>query len=352
VITALAMHTPAFAVAPVYQQTDLISDVPGLAANTDPHLIAAWGLTRFPTSAWWVTSPLAGVSVVYTGAGLPTPAANPLVVALPAPEGMTIPSIPTGVVSNTTAGFTLIPDRPARFIFVTRTGTISGWNPQVNPTNAMIRFSRPGVADYTGVTLAKHNGADLLYVANFGENRVDIFNTDFIPVQLPGEAFNDGSLDEHNRVFNVQLVGGELYVTYAPRDIFDPTGGGAGRGKVNVFDTSGRWLRRLKQGPWMNAPWGVVLAPEAFGHFGGNVLVGMFGDGAIVAFDAAKGNYQGTLRGTSEDPLTIARGLWGLGFGNDGAAGPSTTLYFATDVAIGDTLHGLFGKIVPADSAN
>jgi uncharacterized protein (TIGR03118 family) len=102
----------------------------------------------------------------------------------------------------------------------------------------------------------------------------------------------------------------------------------------------------------MNAPWGVALAPDEFGHFGGNVLVGMFGDGAVAAFDAEKGNFQGLLRGGQDHPLSLPQGLWALGFGNDATAGPSTTLFFATDFTEGGNLHGLFGTLAPTPPGN
>jgi uncharacterized protein (TIGR03118 family) len=351
-LIALAAGAPAFAAGPFYQQTNLVSDVTGVARFTDSHLIAAWGATHSATSGWWVTSPLGGVAAVYTGDGQPTPAANPLVVTIPPPAGLTIPSIPTGIVANGGTSFELTANRPARFIFVTRTGTISGWNPQVNPTNAVIMVPPVGNADYTGVTIASRDGVATLYVANFGGNSVDLFNGTFDPVTLPADAFRDTAIPEDFSVFNVQQIRDELYVTYAAKRIFSAPNGAAKQGFVNVFDAHGRLLRRLNNGPWMNAPWGVTLAPDTFGHFAGNVLVGMFGDGGIAAFDADNGNFQGVLRGGQESPLALPQGLWALGFGNNAGAGPSSTLFFATDFVSEGNLHGLFGSILPVSGAN
>jgi uncharacterized protein (TIGR03118 family) len=348
---ALAGVPRAFADAPTYQQSNLVSDVPGTAAFTDSHLIAAWGAAHSATSGWWVTSPLGGVAAVYTGGGQPTPAANPLVVTIPPPAGMTIPSIPTGVVANTGMTFNVTAERPARFIFVTRTGTVSGWNPQVNPTNALIMVPPIAGADYTGVTIAQRDGIDALYVANFGGNSVDVFDGAFQPVTLPAGAFRDEATPGAFSVFNVQRIGDELYVTYAAKTIFSAPSGAPKQGFVNVFDAQGRLLRRLADGPWMNAPWGVALAPDNFGHFGGNILVGMFGDGGVAAFAADTGRFQGMLRGRQDAPLALPQGLWALGFGNDATAGPSTTLFFATDFVIGENLHGLFGSIRPVSPA-
>ena len=209
-----------------------------------------------------------------------------------------------------------------------------------------------GTADYTGVTIAQRDGVDTLYVANFGGNSIDLFDGAFAPVTLPAGAFHDPAIPEEFSVFNVQRIRDELYVTYAAKTIFSAPSGGAKQGFVTVFDVHGQLLRRLNNGPWMNAPWGVALAPETFGHFEGNVLVGMFGNGAVAAFDAENGNFQGMLRGGQNAPLALPQGLWALGFGNDAGAGSSSTLFFATDFAIGANLHGLFGSLTPATEVN
>ena len=341
---------PAAATARDYIQTNLTSDVPGVAAITDPHLVGVWGITHSATSPWWVNTTIGGTSLVYNGSGQPFPAANPIVVTVPAPAGMTVPSIPTGVVANTGTQFEIQPNRPARFIFVTRTGTISAWNPQVNAANAVIMDDDSGEADYTGATLASRSGwpLDTLYVANFASGKIEVYDGKFTEIELPAWAFSDPTIPNTFSVFNVQAIGSELYVTYAPKNIFTPTGGGPKHGYVNVYNPSGKLLRRLKTGPWMNAPWGVALAPEGFGQFSGRVLVAMFGDGNIAGFDAQKGNFQGMLHGSDEKPLKLEKGLWGIGFGNGGNAGPANTLYFGADFITEGQFHGLFGTITVA----
>ncbi len=348
VVLALVLFGPAALTARDYVQTNLVSDVPGVAAVTDPHLVGAWGVARSPTGPWWVNSTIGGTSLVYNGSGQPFPLANPLVVTVPPPAGMTVPSIPTGIVSYTGTQFQVSPNRPARFIFVTRTGTISGWNPQANPTTAIIMVDDAGEADYTGAAVASRNGADALFVANFRTGTIDVYDGSFAEVELPAGAFVDPTVPDSFSVFNVQVIGSELYVTYAPKNIFTPAGGGKGQGYVTVFDTNGVLLRRLRTGPWMNAPWGVALAPDGFGQFSGRVLVAMFGDGTIAGFDARKGNFQGRLHGSDDEPLTLAKGLWGIGFGNGATAGPVSTLYFGADFITGGSFHGLFGTITVA----
>jgi len=324
-----------------YQQTNLVSDVPGLAATTSPNLVNPWGIARSPTSPWWVADNGTGVSTLYNGLGQPLS----LVVTIPPPPGGTAPATPTGIVFNGSSDFNIAPGRPARFIFVTEDGTISGWNPGVNPTNAIITVNNSGSAIYKGATIAPREGANLLYVANFFGGSVDVFDTNFTQVNLGAAAFTDPSIPEGFAPFNVQNINGRIYVAFARQDEEKADEvAGPGLGFVDAFDPSGNLLMRLKSGHWMNAPWGITLAPSDFGKLSNRLLVGQFGSGEIASFDPDTGNFHGLLRGPHGQPLSI-EGLWGLEFGNGGAAGPANTLFFAA--GIDDEEHGLFGTIMP-----
>src|SRR5262245_60373177 len=57
------------AVAQHYQKTNLVSDLPGVAATQDTHLVNPWGLARSASSPWWVADNGTGVSTRYNGAG-------------------------------------------------------------------------------------------------------------------------------------------------------------------------------------------------------------------------------------------------------------------------------------------
>jgi uncharacterized protein (TIGR03118 family) len=323
-----------------YQQTNLVSDVPGLAAKTDPHLVNPWGIARSQTSPWWVADNGTGVSTLYDGSGQPLS----LVVTIPPPPGGTGPSTPTGIVFNGSSDFNVAPGKPARFIFVTQDGTISGWNPAADPTNAIIKVNNSGSAIYTGATIAQRAGANFLYVANFHGGTVDVFDANFTPVTLSTGAFKDPSMPEGFAPFNVQNVNGTIYVAFAKQDEDkEDEVAGAGLGFVAAFDPDGNLRMRLRSGQWMNAPWGIALAPADFGKLGNRLLVGQFGSGEIATFDARNGNFLGLLHGP-QGPLVI-EGLWGLEFGNGSAAGPANTLFFAA--GIDDEEHGLFGTITP-----
>ncbi len=329
-----------------YKVTKLTSDISGLAANTDSHLTGAWGIARTPTSPWWVNSTMGGVSLLFNGAGTPLP----LVVTIPGPSGVTT-AIATGVVADPAGSFLVAPGKPAHFIFATRNGTISGWN--AGPT-AVTMVDRAPDADYTGITIAALNGADVLYAANFGQNRIEAYDGMFQAVTLAAGAFADDDIPATFRVFNVQALGADVYVTYAPATSFAPTLPTAGQGYVDVYTPAGVLVRHLRHGRWMDAPWGVALAPADFGKFSNDVLVGMFGSGHIAAFDATTGEFRGWLRIMHGKRLTIAPGLWGLEFGNGANAGPANTLYFASDLVYpGGVFHGLFGSITvmpPSDN--
>ncbi len=333
-----------------YQQTNLVSDIPGIAAVTDAHLVNSWGIIHSPTSPWWVNDNGTGVATLYNGDGQPFPVGNPLVVTIPPPTGGTGPATPTGIISNGTKDFEVATGEPARFIFVTEDGTISGWNPTVNATNAILKVdnsSGGSGAVYKGAAMALSNGILFIYVANFRNGSVDVFDTNFSQVTLPAGAFTDPTIPVGFAPFNVLNINGSLFVTFAKQDAAKHDDvAGAGNGFVDVFTPEGKLIMRLNHGSWMNSPWGIALAPDNFGKFSNHLLVGNFGSGQIAAFDPGNGNFQGLLRGPNGHPITI-NGLWGLGFGNGATAGPVNTLFFAA--GLNDEKDGLFGTLTPIE---
>jgi len=335
----LAASLPATAAQSFYVQTNLVSDIPGLAGSTDPDLVNPWGLTRSATSPWWVSDNGTGKSTLYTASG----GKVPLTVTIP-PTG----SAPTGVVFNGGSGFVVVSGAasgPSRFIFATENGTIAGWSPAVNPTKAIQAVDNSASAVYKGLAIATSGGATFLYATNFKASSVDVFDSTFHPATLAG-TFSDPDIKAGFAPFGIANLNGNLYVTYAKRD---ETGhddvAGPANGFVDVFDTSGHLLRRAATRGRLNSPWGVALAPANFGRFSGDLLVGNFGDGRINAFDPATGAFLGQLQNPAGHPIDI-NGLWGLAFGNGGLAGDATTLFFAA--GLNDEADGLFGSIQPA----
>jgi uncharacterized protein (TIGR03118 family) len=334
-----------------YTQTNLVSNQASLAPTNppDPNLVNSWGLTRSSTSPWWVADNGTGLSTLYSGTG----SIVPLVVTVPANSATpSATGTPTGVVFNGSNAFEIAPGFPAVFIFVTEDGTISGWNPKVKATEAVIVPTGKSDAVYKGATIATAqtgNGSEsFLYAADFHHGKVAVFDSTFQPVFLGGDAFDDDKLPHGFAPFNVQNIGGNIYVAYAKQgkgrhDEVD----GAGLGFVDVFSPLGRLLLRLESGPWFNAPWGLTMASSDFGAFTHNVLVGQFGSGQILAFNPVTGKFKGTLNDTTNAAIVID-GLWALGFGNDAGAGPATTLFFTAGPS-GET-NGLFGTLTAVEN--
>jgi uncharacterized protein (TIGR03118 family) len=322
-----------------YQQTNLISDVPALAAATDASLVNPWGLARSATSPWWIALNGTGLATLSNGMGV----IQALVVTVPGLPGATGPAAPTGTVFNGTAtDFLLSAGTPAHFLFVTEEGTISGWNAG---TSAVLVVNNSSTAVYKGLTIASSLGANFLYAANFKAGTVDVFDHAFKPVTLGTGAFQDPQLPKGYAPFNVQSVGASIYVTFAQTEAgsIDEVHG-PGKGFVDVFSPTGVLQKRLQSGTWFNAPWGVALAPASFGRFSNLILVGQFGSGKIAAFDPVSGNFRGFMTDAKERPLIID-GLWALGFGNGATAGPINTLFFTA--GLDDEAHGLFGTLTP-----
>lgn len=197
-------------------------------------------------------------------------------------------------------------------------------------------------AVYKGLAIGNNGTENQLYATNFRAGFIDVFNSIFSPVTIPG-VFNDPGLPAGFAPFNIRNLGGKLYVTYAKQDLLkhDPVAG-AGNGFVDVFDTSGAFLQRLVSGGQLNSPWGLALAPGNFGAFSNDLLVGNVGDGSINAFDPVTGAFVGQMLDGSGNPLAIP-GLLGLDFGNGGNGGDLDKLYFTAGGAAGD--HGLFGSL-------
>jgi uncharacterized protein (TIGR03118 family) len=327
-----------------YVQTNLVSDVPGIAQMTDPSLVNAWGMSFSATSPVWVSDNGADVATLYVGATLGTPVAKvPLTVSIP--DGA-----PTGQVFNPTGDFVVSAggaSGPARFIFASENGSIDAWNPGVPPpapsTMAQSMVTVSG-AVYKGLTISTGGGDSLLFAANFHDNRVDVFDGSFQLVQLAG-SFSDPMLPTGYAPFDVANLGGRLFVTYAKQDsaAHDDVAG-QGHGLVDVFDLQGHLVRRLISHGRLNSPWGLAIAPAGFGQFSGDLLVGNFGDGRVNAYDPTTGEFVGVLSSRPGKPIVID-GLWGLLFGN-GTAGTPTTLLFSAGPD--GEQHGLFGAITLA----
>jgi uncharacterized protein (TIGR03118 family) len=346
-----------------YTQQNLVSDITqpnnpdGSAVTVDPNLKNSWGLARGAASPWWVNNEGTGTSTLYGGAGTITP----LVVTVPNAKDAKGPSGPTGMIFNGTADFNIAPKNPAMFIFATVNGTISGWGPPATPvvagkSTALLEVdeSKNG-AVFTGLTWIELQGHHFLLAANFGQRQVEMFDTNFNRVPLSSELFEDDSLPHDFAPYNVQAVSGLVVVTYAKQNA-NKTGAddncGEQCGFVDLFNSRGELVRRLQAGSWLLAPWGVALAPQDFGFFSHDLLIGNRFGGTISAYDIATGNFLGDLLDANDQPIAI-NGLWGLEFDNRGSneagtqATPSTgpALFFAA--GINNYADGLFGTLTP-----
>lgn len=360
---------PATTLAQHYTQENLVSDVAqpdnadGTKVTIDPNLKNPWGLARGAASPWWVNNDNTGTSTLYTGAG----AITPLVVTVPNAEGLKGPSSPTGIIFNGTSDFALAPGNPATFIFVTKNGTIAGWGPPatpVTPNSAGVGISKAitkvdevkAGAVFTGLTWVEMDGNHFLLVANFGQNRIEMFDKNFERVKTSEGAFDDDRVPSNFAPYNVQAVGASVVVTYAMQN---STKNGAADscgeqcGFVDVFTASGGLVLRLEDGPWLQAPWGVALAPQDFGFFSHNLLIGNRFGGTIAAFDVVTGHFLGNLLDSTSAPIAIS-GLWGLEFDNRGSneagstASPSTGPALFFSAGINGYADGLFGTLTPA----
>jgi uncharacterized protein (TIGR03118 family) len=377
---SLALSGGSFASAQHYTEVNLVANTSGVAPVTDPKLVNPWGLSRTSSSPWWISDNGTGLSTLYNGAGT----INPLVVTIPKadPNSKTFPNgTPTGTIANASpTDFLLAAGAPAAFLFSTIDGTISGWNPTVGvaagaappSTHAIVVIKTTDGSSYTGLTSATMNGSRYLYAANFNKGTVDVYDNAFHKVTLQsngeGDRYRDGDNDKpfsDNRLprdyvpFNVQAIGNNIVVTFALHEEGNPLEtDGPGLGYIDIFSSGGRLLRRLQHGDWLNAPWGVALAPLDFGIFSHALLIGQFagggtseGSGTIAAYDLATGTFMGLVQDATGKPLSI-NGLWAISPGNSAAPGsydpvgsPAAEVFFTAGTNHGS--GGLFGYLKP-----
>lgn len=338
-----------------FVQTNLVADVSGGGAVTDPNLVGTWGISASATSPFWVSNTANGTSTLYTVTeAAPAVPTIPNLVAIVPPssinKGKT--GLPTGQVNNSygAGNFEVVATHPATFIFATLDGTISGWYGGISNNTAIVAVDNgSGGAVYTGLAIGVSGLGPMLYAANFSRGTIDTFDRNFKPVTFPG-GFQDPDLPVSYFPFNIQRYGRRLYVAYA---LSDGTGSLAyanpGTGLVNVFDLNGNLLQHLvPNNQHMNLPWGVAVTGANFGSFSYALIVGNFGDGTISAFDLHSGDYLGTMQDGKGNNISID-GLWGLQWGNGGNGGDPGTLYFAAAPSGGQ--HGLFGSLKPASDS-
>src|SRR5579859_3322065 len=321
-----------------YVQTNLVSDIPGLAAHTDANLHNPWGTSTGPGLPIWISDNATGVTTLYDGQGnLKEVAANQPAVVIPAPPsaGSGAVGAPTGTAFNPTPdGFVVSKggaSGPSRFLFATEDGTIVGWNPSVDVKQAVIAIDRSQATDtegdhgavYKGLALVTTPAGKFLYATNFRFGQVEVFDSSFNIVNI----FTDPTVPAGFAPFGIHNIGGNLFVTFAKQngDKHDDVAG-AGNGFIDVFSPNGVRLQRFASRGKLDSPWAVTLAPATFGAFGGDILVGNFGDGRINAFNPATGQFLGQLR-THRGPITIS-GLWGLRFPTGSLNVTPNALYF------------------------
>lgn len=333
-----------------YLQTNLVSDLPGIAQLHDKKLVNPWGISFSASSAFWISDNGSGLSTLYAvtndAGGVPHVAKQNLEVAIPG-DG-----VPTGQLFDEAGSF-----NGDIFIFAGEDGTISGWRPALDSA-AELLVSRTN-AVYKGITLVniksnnhgngKHKATTtpLLFLANFKEGTVDIYDTNMVLTQI-----SDPTVPAGYAPFNVQNIDGDIFVTFAKQDgeKHDDVAG-IGHGLIDVIDMKNGKFHRFATGSdaggkltSINSPWGMALAPKSFGEHNDELLVGNFGSGTVMAFGGG-GNFRGLLEDTNDAAIVID-GLWGISFGNDGSAGVSNALYFTA--GLNGEADGLFGSVVPA----
>jgi uncharacterized protein (TIGR03118 family) len=344
----MALAIPSGLWAQGYSQTNLVSNVAGVATTTDANLSNPWGIAFIGGDDFWIANNNTGTSTLYNATGT----ADSLIVTIPVaasnPNGNCAPGCPTGTVANANATYF----GGGQFIFDSEDGLIISWN---GGTTATIAFdnSKSG-AVYKGLALLGTN----LLAANFNTGKIDVYDSNFAPTSLAG-SFTDPNLPAGLAPHGIHVLGSQVYVAYAMQDTPKHDAmPGVGAGQVDIFDSNGNFVSVFVAAGAsnnLNAPWGVVAAPASFGTFASDILVSNFGDGTISAFDTT-GKFIGQLTDSSSNVLKNP-GMWDMVFGAGGTGDPGT-LYFTAGGAnqpnfpSGGSTTSVFASLVPATAVS
>ena len=329
-LAAPSAHAISFHVA------NLASDGSVPAAHTDPNLVNPWGIAFAPTSPFWISDNATGFTSLKTGSGASFPALQQVPFPPAAPN-------PTGAVFNSglaAGAFASGGDTPV-FLFAGEDGHISSWSFANGAGPTQIDFTSGDGSVFKGLAEATTGPNSTLYATDFHNDAVDAFTNSFGAMT----TFTDTHVADGYAPFNAQVLGGQLYVTFAQQDAaaHDDVAG-AGHGYVDVFNLDGTMNHRIAAlgDPNLNSPWGLALAPSNWGIFAGKLLVGNFGDGTISVYDQATSVFLGKLDGVDGKPLALGD-LWALAPGN-GANGFRTDRIYFTSGLVNES-GGLFGSL-------
>jgi uncharacterized protein (TIGR03118 family) len=319
-----------------YQQTNLVSNLSGVAQLQDTNLLNAWGIGMSTNSPFWVSANHSGLALLYAVTN--GPGGNPVATKLGLQVQIPGDGAVSGQLFNNFGGF-----NGDVFIFATEGGTIAGWRPALSNAAEVLTVNSNAI--YKGITIVPGTNGPLLLAANFGEGKIDAYDTNLTLVQ-----YSDPTAPTNYAPFNIQALGGMVFVTFAKQKAGSgDDDAGPGHGIVSAFDPATHMFHRLVTGSdaggsntSLNSPWGLAISPQGFGANGDQLLVGNFGSGAILAFEP-NGHCDGTLKDSNGQPIVIP-GLWALTFGNGGRGGVPGALYFTAGPD--EEANGLFGSLV------
>jgi uncharacterized protein (TIGR03118 family) len=321
----IGVAVPAGAATNAFTVKFLVTDKTG-APTKDKDLVNAWGMSQGPSTPVWVSDNGSGKSTLYQDSGNHK---VPLTVTIPGGD-------PTGQVYNSFNGFKA-GGSPSSFIFDTESGVLSGWS----AGSAAVKVKTVQGAIFKGLAIANVNGKPRLYATDFHNGKVDVFTSSWTMVKS-STAFRDSKIPHGYAPFGVAALAGNIYVTYAKQDSdkHDDVSG-SGHGFVDVYSATGALMKRLISRGALDSPWGLAIAPSGWGPFGGDLLVGNFGNGWINAYSPMTGAKKGTLHDSSGYAIVLP-GLWGLLFGN-GTSAATDALMFTSGP--GGEAHGRWGTI-------
>lgn len=299
-----------------YKNHKLVSDLPNNGDYQDVHTKNSWGIIMNDCNMV-ISQNASNVLAEYNlnGKAVNITSGNTGTNTIAVDGG-----VPSGIVANNSDYFliaktsTFSKPVPSDILIATSNGKIAGYNKSVDATNAVITYDNSSNGSvYTGIAQA----GNYIYVTDFYNAKVDVYDQNFNPVTLSGTAFVDASLPAivlgtvvpesvpGYAPFNIAHICDHLYVSYAFQNVAQTDiQAGAGLGYISVFNLDGTFVKRLVNGAQLNGPWGMTIAPKCFGAFSRALLVGNMGDGKINAYKP-DGSFIGTVSDNMNTPIVI-----------------------------------------------
>jgi uncharacterized protein (TIGR03118 family) len=267
-------------------QKNLTSDLNHVGNFVDTNLQNPWSVINKDDNIFWVVNNSTSLITQYNKEGRST-GLQTISVTGESPTGL--------IMSKEQFHFN---NELASLICVTKNGTIDIWNSTFG-SKTKIAYSDCSSC-YTGLIILKN----LLFVCNFGQSKIDVFDSKFKFVN----SFTDSELIESGYgPYNIITQSDKLYICFAKQNsLKNDVLNGQGNGYIDIFNSNGKFIQRLINRGYLNSPWGMITAKIKYKSKEKKILiVANSGDGTILIYNRKTGLLMHTLQDSDSNNIKI-----------------------------------------------